>query len=72
MADAQLKLSRRALRGAACAVPLATAPRSFVPSEVEGRYSSDDGNMSFVVTNWDRAVAALKKAAAALAAASRT
>lgn len=85
MAAAHLKLTRRALLAGACAAPLLPSappaagrppPSTFPPAGVpagQGTATPPDGDArSFVVTNWDRALARFQKAEAALAAAAHT
>jgi hypothetical protein len=80
MADGQHKLSRRALLGAACAAPLlrhsGLDPESisFVSAGrkeqwIPGRARNDAGVDPRPVTRWDRALARLRHAEAALTAA---
>jgi hypothetical protein len=70
MADAQLKLSRRALLGAACAVPLSRHPGLdpgpiFSSSEPpEGRWTPDQVRGD--ETEWQRALVSLRRAEAAV------
>lgn len=78
MADAQLKLSRRALLGAACAAPLLRhsgldpeSTSSFIPAWEKKRWMSDQvrHDDKRTVTNWDRALARFRRAEAGLTAA---
>ncbi|MEA2998849.1 MAG: hypothetical protein QOK17_682 [Sphingomonadales bacterium] len=80
MADAQLKLSRRALLGAVCAAPavgrhagLDPASTFFSPPPrdrwIPGQARNDEDRL---VTIWDRSLSRYQKAEAALAAAAHT
>jgi hypothetical protein len=72
MAAADLKLSRRALLGAALAAPVLSAVEGPVLSKVEGpaAFTAPEGALQghFVVTKWDRALARFRAAEAGLAA----
>ena len=77
MAVAELNLSRREVLAATWAIPVAqvASPRRRGPSQIEkrklgpGSGPEHNQSQSFVVTKWDRALAQLRRAEAALAAA---
>ena len=75
MADAQLKLSRRALLGAACALPAASSPpvrfessREAAPSAAEALPPGPRQSTTLMGSNWHRALTRFRRIEATLAA----